>query len=579
VAIDDEVVAKLSEVTSDEAPEAVRMLRQRLGEDGLRRALAATSGPNVEPDEDFWNHTEIGNAERLVQRHGADIRHCPERGNWLTWNGRRWCTGPDSYGIVVSMMKATMRGTGVIANKLSKDSEQMGFAKALGEWAKRSESNARITSSIKLAETEVGVPVLNEQMDANPWLFNCLNGTIDLRRGVLMPHRREDLITKLAEVSFDPAASCPTWDAAMDKWQPDPDVRAFLQRWAGYCLTGHTGEETCAFLWGSGRNGKSKFLGALESILGDYGARVSIDVLTDVRRTGAATPELIPLVGARAIFVSEIPEGRRLNEAFVKDLTGGDRLAVRDLRQSTFFFRPQFKPCLAGNHMPNVRTTDEGFWARFPLIPFTVFIPAEERDPNLAEKLLAERDGILAWAVRGCQEWQQQRLSPPAAVVKASAEYRRDQDVFAGFWEATCVFKPDLYAKSADIRDAFKAYSGEADDKRIPSPNQFGERLRRMGCAQQVRKIDGRPHRVWLGVGLISERANENGSFWNGDEPESEGPVTPVTPVTTETYYPHARAQVRREYTALGVTGVTGVTEIEKNGFSDHHGSDLGVEL
>lgn len=509
--------------------------------------------------EEGFKLTDLGNAERLVARHGKDLRYSPALG-WLVWDGRRWQR--DASGETMRRAKHTVRQIYAEAAALtiraaalpvSESDDDPNRAQAarlskiaagLMDWAKKSEAAPRLAAAIELAKTEPGVYVHTDALDADPWRLNCLNGTLDLRTGALAPHSSVDLLTKLCPVSYDAEAAAPLWQQCLEDWQSEADVRDFLRRAAGYTLTGHTGEETAFFLYGTGRNGKSKFTEAIQGVMGEYAVRVPVETLMQSRKGEAegATPHVAKLAGARLVIASEIKQSKRLDESFVKDVTGGDVLTARHLYHEPFEFRPALKLWIYGNHKPQIVGTDEGIWSRLPLIPFTVTIPKERRDMGLSDKLKAEYPGILAWAVQGCLEWQKSRLAPPAAVLEASAAYREEMDPLAGFFDACCLMKPDAWAPTADLRGAYETWAtAEGVEKQFRiSPNEFAERLRQKGCRNEKRKRAGKQERGWWGVGIL-----ERGT-----------PGTPGDAVSGK--IPHINDS-RRDFPENGVPGVPGV--------------------
>lgn len=284
-------------------------------------------------------------------------------------------------------------------------------------------------------------------------LLPAANGTLDLRTAELRPHCREDRITRLVPIDVDPEARCPTWEAFVARVLPDEEVRSFVQRLAGYSLTGSTAEQILIFLYGQGRNGKSVFMETLADILGGYHTATRIQTLSS---TGGAIPnDVAALAGARMVTVSETPEGSRLNESLVKDLTGGDTITARFLRREFFQFRPQFKLWVRGNHKPQIRGTDDGIWRRVMLIPFAVQIPEHEVDARLAEKLNQELPGILQWALRGCLDWQSVGLCAPTSVEAAVNAYRREMDLLGEFIRDCCCVSEGLSASASSIGLAY----------------------------------------------------------------------------------------------------------------------------
>jgi putative DNA primase/helicase len=206
----------------------------------------------------------------------------------------------------------------------------------------------------------------------------------------------------------------------------------FVQRAVGYSLTGSTNEQCLFILYGSGANGKSTFLNTISAMLGDYARQTPTDTLL-VKRGDGISNDVARLHGARFVSAMEVDNGRRLAEAQVKQLTGGDLMAARYLYQEFFEFRPQFKLFMGVNHTPVIQGTDHGIWRRIHLVPFTVTIAKEDQDKRLVEELHAERSGILRWAVEGCLTWQAEGLEPPTAVAEATEEYRAEMDVLARF--------------------------------------------------------------------------------------------------------------------------------------------------
>ena len=439
-----------------------------------------------------FNQTEMGIAEVLVHLHGQDLRFCHQWGSWLAWDGRRHRR--DLTGEAPRRAKATVRSVYTIAAKTEDDKQR----RALLAWAKGLEKSATVTSMLKLAQSEPDIPILPEDMDADPFLFNVLNGTVDLRTGNLRPHDRADTITKLAPVAYDQAAECPTFLAFLERVVPDEHVRAFLRRFVGYSLTGDTREQCLLFLHGGGANGKSTLLTALQAVMGDYARQAAPELL--VSRGGDRHPtELADLFGARAVVSVEVDEGKRLAETLVKQMTGGDRMKARFMRTDFFEWAPTHKLFLAANHRPEIRGTDYAIWRRIHLVPFVVTIPEGERDPKLGAKLLAELPGILNWALAGCLDWQQDGIGVPKAVRDATEAYRAEQDILADFLVERCVVDPQAWAKASDLHKAYTAWCEEGGHKAV-NTTAFGRRLTERGFrAARVGKAQAR---AWKGLRL-----------------------------------------------------------------------------
>lgn len=386
-----------------------------------------------------FERSDPGQAEYLLALAEDTLRHCaPMRYPWLVWSGTHWKQDKTALVQELAIKAARQRlRDAVEIQDTDRQKAEVGFS--LGCL-----SASRRRAVVDTAAVFQAINLLPEALDADPWVLNCQNGTLCLRTGELRPHRREDYLTRVAPVPYEPSATCPLWEKFLARVMADnADVIAYLQRAAGYCLTGSTGEEVFFLLHGPGRNGKGVFTGTLAALLGDLADTVPVDLLCDSKRNAdAPSPHLAKLPGVRLVHTSEAEEGRRLGEALVKLLSGGDEITAAAKFQDPIRFKPQFKLLFSTNHRPDIRGTDEGIWSRVHLVPFTVTIPPHERDKHLKQKLLAELPGILAWAVRGCLEWQRVGLNPPAEVRAATASYRAESDVLAPFLAECCTTEP-----------------------------------------------------------------------------------------------------------------------------------------
>ncbi|MDQ3362400.1 MAG: phage/plasmid primase, P4 family [Actinomycetota bacterium] len=421
-------------------------------------------------DTGVHNLTDLGNSERFADRHGDDARYVYPWSAWLTWTGIRWEV--DEGGATARMAKETVRAIYLEAADAG-DSDRR---KAISNHARSSESRSRIEAMIALAQSEM--PIRPDELDADPWMFNCENGTVDLRTGELREHDRADLLTKLAPVEYDPNAKAPAWGAFLARILPDVETRRFVQRMAGYSLSGSIREHVLPILYGTGANGKSTFLNTLMAAMGGYGQQSAPDLL--LAKRGSHPTELADLFGARLVASIEVEEGRRFNESLVKSLTGGDTIKARRLYENFWQFEPSHKVWLATNHRPDVRGTDQAIWRRIKLIPFTTAIPPEEQDTELPEKLLEELPGVLAWAVRGSLEWQRDGLGEPDAVRRATNQYRAVMDVLAGFLNERCVIGRDAWAKFGSLYADYTEWCEESGE-RPESKRRFGEQLAERG--------------------------------------------------------------------------------------------------
>jgi putative DNA primase/helicase len=369
--------------------------------------------------------------------------------------------------------------------------------RSFGQHITRSESHSRIMDMIGLAKSEPEIPVRPQQLDADPWVLNLANGTLDLRTGQLREHRREDLITKLAPVAYDPAAPCPRWEAFLSRiFAGDAELIRFVQKAVGYSLTGSTQEQCFFILYGAGANGKSTLIQTISALLKDYAKQTPTETLLVQRRDGVRN-DLARLQGARFVYASEAEGGRKLAEALIKQLTGGDTITARYLYQEHFEFLPAFKIWLAVNHKPGVQGTDHAIWRRMRLLPFTITIPEAEQDKRLTEKLQAELPGILRWAVEGCLLWQQEGLEPPLAVKRATGDYRAEMDVIAAFLQDCCVVGPERRVLAGDLYAEYTSWCRQMGETPV-SQKALASALRERGCTPGRQSSE----RFWCGIGL-----------------------------------------------------------------------------
>ena len=339
-------------------------------------------------------------------------------------------------------------------------------------------SASTVAAVERLARADRRHAAVSDQWDSDPWLLNMVSGIIDLKTGLVTPHNRELYMTKIAHASL--GSDCPAWRAFLsDVTNGDVDLQDYLARVAGYALTGVTTEHALFFLYGTGANGKSVFVNTLAAILGDYAANAPMDTFME-SRTDRHPTDLASLRGARLVSSIEVEKGKRWAEAKIKSLTGGDKISARFMRQDFFEYRPQFKLLIAGNHKPAIRDVDEAMRRRLHLVPFIVTIPPERRDQGLSEKLLAERDGILAWAVRGCLEWQRIGLNPPTSVISATEEYFESQDALGRWMEEECTTNPNDFAGTEELFNSWKQWA-ERWGEYFGTMQKFSEDLQKRG--------------------------------------------------------------------------------------------------
>jgi len=446
------------------------------------------------------HHTDSGNARRLVNEHGTDIRYVMQWKSWYVWNNQYW--ERDRTGDVMRRAQETVKHIYMEAAT----TPDRGRRRQLVWWAMQSESAARLGAMVKLAQTEQKVVAVPEQFDAKPWLYNCRNYTIDLRSGEARKHRRSDMLTSAVNFDYDPLTECPTWLGFLYTiTNGNQNLIDFLQRAIGYSLTGDVSEQVMFIAWGSGNNGKSTLLNVIRDLTGAYARTVSPDTLAASNKNGGSGPssDIARLKGARFISAIETSHGQHLNESLIKQLTSSEPMTARFLNQEHFEFAPTWKLWLATNHKPNIRDTDNGIWRRIKLIPFTATIMASEEEKRaFPAKLRAELPGILHWAIQGCLEWQKHGLGIPAEVESITNTYRNEMDVLSAFLSECCVEASSAHVTFQALYEAYDAWCGENHIQQLGS-RTFNARLRERG------HIEGRGtggYSVWRGIGINADR-------------------------------------------------------------------------
>jgi len=463
------------------------------------KGKASTGGG--EPER--FHLTDMGNAERLIKRYGQYLRYCYETGNWLVWNGKVWAK--DNGDQIMSLVKETVRGMYAdTAN--TKDDHQR---KELADHTKKSESESMLHAMIALARDLV--PIRVQDLDANNMLFNCQNGTVDLRTGVLMPHRREDFITLISPVEHDADAHSDLWEQHLLRVTGNNRALiAYLQRVFGYCLTGETKEQVMFFIFGPTKTGKSKTIGAIQWVLGDYAKQTPSETLLIKRYSGHS--DKARLVGSRMVVAIEAEKGEKLASALIKNMTGEDKMTARFLYRENFEFYPTFKIFLIANDKPVIRGEDSAMWERVKLIPLKQFIPIIERDKDLAEKLKEEGTGILAWLVKGCLGWQHHSdLLEPQEVTSETAVYRSEMDIIGDFLDDCCVMKKNARVAHGDLYHAYEDWCRRNDEEPVSRRTLSIELQGR----NFVRRKAHAGKKIWSGLALKSERKGDSGDTYN----------------------------------------------------------------
>ena len=426
--------------------------------------------------------TDLANARRLKDAFGGSLR-ASALGK-LVWDGRRWELNPQAFDVKAHNLGALIRqeAAGLLTeleqapSKARRDALQK-KAEHLRRWATTSENAARIAAAQTLVATEVHRPA--GEFDRHPMLLTVENGTLDLSNGELKEHDPEDFITQLAPVAYDPQAKAPRFEQFLwEVFDRDKDLIDYIQRLFGYCLTGKTTDHVMPIFWGTGRNGKSTLIEIFKALLGDY-ARTAPGDLVAGKANRDPERDSVVLYGARLVSASESESGAALREAFIKTVTGGDRLRGRHLYREGFDFEPSHKLILLTNHKPEIKGTDPALWRRIHLVPFTQAFTGRRCDPNLRGKLLAELPGILAWAAWGCLAWQQFGLKPPRAVLAATDGYRSSQDRVKQFAdERLDTTHPEARARGQDVFEDYQRWA-RANGWTPLGRNRFHDELER----------------------------------------------------------------------------------------------------
>ncbi len=451
--------------------------------------------------------TDLGNGERLADRHGATLRYVEDRERWLCWSGSHWKR--NEGGSVHRAAAETARSIMAEAECLSaeptfnsKDKEQASLRERMQAHAYTSESKPRLDAMTALGAHIPPISCQADEFDADPWLLCTPTGVLDLRGdGNVTACAPEAMLSRCTRARFDPQAVAPVWTAFLEQiFCGDNELRDWVQRAVGLTLVGVQRDHLFLFCWGDGRNGKSTFLNAILHALGEYGVSLPPGLLI-AKQFESHPTELADLEGARMAVGAEVPKGAAWDEVRIKSLTGGDPIRARKMRQDFYEFPATHTFWISGNDKPRIRGTDGGIWRRVRLVPFSAKIAVEDGD--LPAKLTAqpEMDGILSWCLDGMREYNAKGLGKCAAVESATACYRESEDIVGQFLTECCNLSPDLTVDKEAMRLALRKWF---TDRGYKTPSD-----RAIKTDFAVRKIeDGQTHggvRCWRGI-VLNER-------------------------------------------------------------------------
>jgi len=423
--------------------------------------------------------TDTGNAELFRELYGYNFRFNHEKEKWYIWNGQFW--EADAIGSVKYSVIQAARFRQEAAENIPNDETRATHWKA----GKKLENNYGINACLSITKSLAPIATVGEQWNNHSLLLQCENGVFDLMHEIFRPGIPADLLSQSIHTGYNPDATSPRWDQFLKEvTQGDIELTDFLQRAIGYSLTGLTTEECLFFIWGPGADGKSTFIETLLALFGDYGQKAPQTMLMPLSYGSHIPNDIARLQGARFVATSEVDKDQSLAESLVKELTGGDTVTARFLRQEFFDFKPTHKLWIHGNHKPTVRGADDGIWRRIRLVPFSLNLPKEKRDPNLKSKLLEELPGILNWGIEGYRKWKNEGLRTPNTVQKATGAYRKEMDIIGRFLNEKTEEVQDSQVRAHTLYRQYKKWCQDENEEPENS-TKFGTELTNRGLRKK----------------------------------------------------------------------------------------------
>lgn len=492
--------------------------RKGISEDGIIATLRAENADRLDPplDDDTvvqiaksvaryqpaaedvdYKLTDVGNAERFVAMFKDSIKYCAIYKKWFIWNGKFW--EQDDTGKIITYAIECVRGIIHDADLLPEGDKR----KAMIQHSLKSESNGKLRAMLEIASGMTDITIRSEDMDKNPWLLNCENGTINLKTGKLQEHAASDFITKMCKAKYDPNCDIPLWTSLLEKvTNGDKQMQRYIQKALGYALTGDTSEQAIFILYGTGSNGKSTLLNVFSELMATYSQSTPSDTFMQ-KKNESVNNDIARLKGARFVSAIEMEENKRMAESLIKSMTGGDRLVTRFLYGEFFEYIPQFKVFLAVNHKPVIRDTTNSIWRRIKLIPFENTFTEQERDRNFPARIIkTELPGILAWAVQGCLMWENEGLTMPDYVSTATQQYKDEMDSFTTFFTECCEEREDGKVSNKMLRAKYDEWCKE-NGEFVLTQRPFSQKLLERGYTKRNSSSNGAIE--WHGFALRGE--------------------------------------------------------------------------
>ena len=431
-------------------------------DDYLRRVWEQANTPDFDSNtksEKTYPYTEAGDAEFFAWKHRDDVRFDHARKRWLHFDGNRW--RPDEQGSILRLALQTMRDRQRIAVRLQGDDD--GVRQRHLKWCIGGEFKNRLRNMLDIAQSLEPLADDGKNWDTQPYLLCAKNGVVDLRTGILRDGKPEDRITNCTHVTYYPDTTSDLWEKTLIAiFEGNKELLSYWQRLVGYSASGTAQEEMFTMLWGEGRNGKGTLIESIRRALGDYADDLPFTSLEKNARAAIAN-DMAKLPGKRFVTASETEGSVRLNEQRIKGLSGRDPQTCRFLHREFFTYDPMFVLFLATNEKPEIRDYSDGFWERVQLVPFAHQFLDADCDPTVKSRLkedAAHQEAILAWIISGCRLWQQQGLRPPAEVLQATGDYRKDSQPLTSSLEDCCVLGPDKSSPFMALWDAYQRWAG-----------------------------------------------------------------------------------------------------------------------